>query len=76
MFINTSSLGYSFQKAFQNDNLITGKENTMGIEGNNYRLRHRMRRAFRKNCCFSKKKLHNHLKFFPLTFFYINFRYV
>jgi IS1 family transposase len=33
---------------------ITGKYCTVGIEGNNCRLRHRIRRAFRKTCCFSK----------------------
>ncbi|MCP4648669.1 MAG: IS1 family transposase, partial [PVC group bacterium] len=39
------------------------------------RLRHRVRRAFRKTCCFSKK-LYNHIKAFDLAFFYINFGYV
>ena len=39
---------------FALDNHVTGKENTVGIEGNNCRLRHRIRRAFRKTCCFSK----------------------
>jgi IS1 family transposase/transposase-like protein len=65
----------SFKGAFHADNHITGKENTVGIEGNNCRLRHRIRRAFRKTCCFSKK-LFNHLKAFNLAFFYINFGYV
>jgi IS1 family transposase len=51
----------SFIVVFQEDNHITGKGNTKGIEGNNCRLRHRIRRAFRKTCCFSKK-LFNHLK--------------
>ena len=40
--------------AFSADNHIIGKANTVGIEGNNCRLRHRIRRAFRKTCCFSK----------------------
>ncbi|MBE0443588.1 IS1 family transposase, partial [Psychrobacter sp. FME13] len=31
-----------------------GKQHTVGIEGNNCRLRHRLRRAVRKTCCFSK----------------------
>jgi IS1 family transposase/transposase-like protein len=65
----------SFISAFAADNHITGKENTVGIEGNNCRLRQRIRRAFRKTCCFSKK-LYNHLKAFNLAFFYINFGYV
>jgi len=56
-------------------NHILGKVNTVGIEGNNCRLRHRIRRAFRKTCCFSKI-LRNHLKAFNLAFFYINFGYV
>ena len=62
----------AFKKTFKYDNHIIGKENTIGIEGNNCRLRHRIRRAFRKTCCFSKKLL-NHLKAFNLAFFYINY---
>jgi len=58
----------SFIAVFQEDNHIVGKENTKGIEGNNCRLRHRIRQAFRKTCCFSKK-LFNHLKAFDLAFF-------
>ncbi len=65
----------SFIKAFKSDNNIIGKINTAGIEGNNCRLRHRVGRAFRKTCCFSKK-LYNHMKAFDLAFFYINFGYV
>ena len=45
----------SFKLAFSADNHVTWKRNTVGIEGNNCRLRHRIRRAFRKTCCFSKK---------------------
>jgi IS1 family transposase len=45
----------SFIAVFQQDNHIVGKAHTKGIEGNNCRLRHRIRRAFRKTCCFSKK---------------------
>jgi IS1 family transposase len=65
----------SFIVVFQSDNHIIGKEYTKGIEGNTCRLRHRIRRAFRKTCCFSKK-LFNHLKAFDLAFFYINFGFV
>ena len=65
----------SFVTAFKLDNNIIGKRNTVGIEGNNCRLRHRIRRAFRKTCCFSKK-LFNHLKAFELAFFYINFGHI
>ena len=66
---------YSFKIAFYSDNHIIGKEHTKGIEGNNCRLRHRIKRAFRKTCCFSKK-LFNHFKAFDLAFFYINFGFV
>jgi IS1 family transposase/DNA-binding CsgD family transcriptional regulator len=65
----------SFNNAFSEDNHIIGKTNTKGIEGNNCRLRHRIRRAFRKTCCFSKK-LFNHLKAFNLALFYINYGFV
>ena len=65
----------SFTKVFRKDVLVIGKRDTVGIEGNNCRLRHRIRRAFRKTCCFSKKLL-NHIKAFRLAFFYINFGYV
>jgi IS1 family transposase/transposase-like protein len=65
----------SFVATFKGENHIVGKQYTVGIEGNNCRLRHRIRRAFRKTCCFSKKLL-NHLKAFNLAFFYINFGFV
>jgi IS1 family transposase/transposase-like protein len=65
----------SFKAAFSTDNHVMGKTNTVGIEGNNCRLRHRIRRAFRRTCCFSKK-MYNHFKAFNLAFFYINFGYV
>jgi IS1 family transposase/transposase-like protein len=65
----------SFVAVFQEDSHIIGKENTKGIEGNNCRLRHRIRRAYRKTCCFSKK-LFNHLKAFDLAFFYINYKMI
>jgi IS1 family transposase len=65
----------SFITAFKEDNHVIGKSHTVGIEWNNCRLRHRIRRTFRKTCCFSKK-LFNHLKAFRLAFFYINYGYV
>jgi IS1 family transposase len=45
----------SFVTAFKDKNHLIGKKYTVGIEGNNCRLRHRIRRAFRKTCCFFKK---------------------
>ena len=65
----------SFMTAFNADRQLAGKEYTAGIEGNNCRLRHRVRRAFRKMCCFSKK-LFNHWKAFSVAFFYINYGFV
>ena len=65
----------SFKVAFCADNHVVEKANTIGIEGNNCRLRYPVRQAFRKTCCFSKK-LFSHLKAFDLAFFYINFGYV
>jgi IS1 family transposase len=65
----------SFITAFQEDKKRVGKENTVGIEGNNCRIRHRIRRAFRKTCCFSKK-LFNHWKAYSMAFFYINNGYI
>jgi len=62
----------AFIKAFSADVHDTGKKYTVGIEGNNCRLRHRMRRVFRKSCNFSKKLL-NHYKAFRMTLYYINF---
>ena len=62
----------SFLAVFKEDNHVVGKANTKGIEGNNCRLRHRIRRAFRKTCCFSKSLI-NHFKAFELAFYYINF---
>jgi IS1 family transposase len=65
----------SFVSAFKGENHLTGKKYTVGTERNNCRLRHRILRAFRKICCFSKKLL-NHLNAFNLAFFYINFGFV
>ena len=50
-----------------------GKAYTVAIEGNNCKLRNRIKRAFRKTCCFSKKQI-NHLK--TLAFFYITYGYI
>ena len=52
-----------------------GKQHTVGIEGNNCRLRQRIRRAVRRTCCFSKKMLY-HLKVFAIGFFYINYGFI
>jgi IS1 family transposase/transposase-like protein len=65
----------SFTAAFGDEVKFRGKRYTVGIEGDNCRLRHRIRRAFRKTCCFSKK-LKNHMKAFAITFFYINYGYL
>jgi IS1 family transposase len=65
----------SFLTTFGEDPHIVGKAYTVGIEGNNRRLRHRLRRVFRRTCCFSKK-LYNHWKAFNMVFFYINYRFV
>jgi IS1 family transposase len=67
--------GDSFLSAFKEDNQVVGKEHTVGIEGNKCRLRHRIRRAFRRTCCFSKN-LFNHWKAFDLAFFYLNYGFV
>jgi IS1 family transposase len=64
-----------FISAFKGERHLAGKRYTMGIEGNNCRLRRRARRAFRRTCCFSKKLI-NHLKAFGIVFFYINFGFV
>ncbi|MDR1056886.1 MAG: hypothetical protein LBL90_14000 [Prevotellaceae bacterium] len=44
----------SFATAFKGGNHRAGKKYTVGTEGNTCRLRHRIRRAFRKTCYFSK----------------------
>ncbi|MBC6426312.1 MAG: IS1 family transposase [Ekhidna sp.] len=46
-----------FKRAFSDTHQVIGKE---GIEGNNCRLRHGIRRAFRRTCFFSKK-MENHI---------------
>jgi IS1 family transposase len=65
----------SFLAVFGEDAHSAGKAHTVGIEGNNCRLRHRIRRAFRMTCCFSKT-LANHRKAFAMAFFYINYGFV
>ena len=67
--------GESFLSAFREDKRLVGKKYTKGIEEDNCRLRHRIRRAFRKTCCFSKSLI-NHLKGFDMTFFYINYGHI
>jgi IS1 family transposase len=61
--------------AFREDRHVVGKAHTAGIEGNNCRLRHRVRRVFRRTCCFSKSII-NHRKVFDMVFFYINYGFV
>ena len=61
----------SFVTTFKKCKQLIGKFFTVGIEGNNCRLRHRIRRGFRRSCNFSKN-LDNHFKAFDLVFFYIN----
>ena len=58
----------SFITAFKNCEQSIGKFFTVGIEGNNCKIRHRIRRGFRRSCNFSKK-IENHFKAFDLTFF-------
>ena len=65
----------TFMSVFQEENHKIGKKYTTDIEGNNTLLRHRIRRAVRKTCCFSKK-FENHIKAFEIVFFYINFGYI
>jgi IS1 family transposase len=64
--------GERFVSVFGSDKHDVGKKHTVGIEGNNCRMRHRIRRTFRRTCCFSKT-LFNHGKAFEMAFFYINF---
>jgi IS1 family transposase len=65
----------SFLGTFGEGPHLAGKKRTVGIEGNNCRLRHRIRRVFRRTCCFSKK-LYNHWKAFAMSFLYINYGFV
>ena len=65
----------SFLTAFDFDFKKVGKRHTVDIEGNNNRFRQRLRRVFRKTCCFSKKLI-NHFKAFDLLFHYVNYGWV
>jgi IS1 family transposase len=65
----------SFLAVFGEDEHLVGKKYTRGIEGNNCRLRQRIRRVFRRTCCFSKN-LFNHRKAFDMAFFYINYGFL
>ena len=65
----------AFCKNLTNAEHDIGKQYTNGIEGNNCLLRHRLRRVFRKTCCFSKK-LANHIKAIEMTIFYLKYHAV
>ena len=65
----------SFVEIFGSEKSNLGKKYTVGIEGNNCRLRHRIRQILRKICCFSKGFLY-HFKTFDLAFHYINYGFV
>jgi IS1 family transposase/transposase-like protein len=65
----------AFLGAFKGSIMPLGKAYATGIEGNNCRLRHRIRRIFRKTCCFSKK-FENHKKAFGMAVFYINYGFM
>ncbi|MBC6400651.1 MAG: IS1 family transposase, partial [Ekhidna sp.] len=65
----------SFKRVFSGTNHLIGKTGTKGIEENNCRIRHRIRRAFRRTCCFSKK-MENHIKAFEFAFYYINYGHI
>ncbi|MGP9705232.1 IS1 family transposase [Psychrobacter sp. AOP31-E1-50] len=65
----------SFITDFKLDHKRIGKQHTVGIERNNCRLRHRLRRAVRKTFCLSEK-LDNHFQVFDLVFLYVNYGYV
>jgi IS1 family transposase len=64
----------SFKKIFPANKHLIGK-NIKSIEGNNCLLRHRLRRFFRRSCCFSKQLIY-HIKAFEMVCFYINFGYI
>ena len=65
----------AFKTVFKSERQLLGKAYTKSIEGNNCRLRHRIRGSFRRTCCFSKK-LRNHIKAFEIAFFYLNYGYI
>ena len=62
----------AFVTAFSDaDDQWIGKRHTCAIEGNNCRIRHRLSRAIRRSCCFSKQMFY-HIKVFDIGFVYIN----
>lgn len=61
-----------FLTAFDFDFKKVGKRHKIDIEGNNSCFRQRLRRVFRKTCCFSIK-LTNHVKACDLIFHYVNY---
>lgn len=61
----------SFVQVFKDEKTTVGKYYTVGIEGNNCRLRQRVKRVARRTCSFSKK-IEYHKKIFELVFYYIN----
>jgi IS1 family transposase len=67
--------GDNFLGVFGEGGHLVGKEHTVGIEGNDCQLRHRIRKVFQRTCCFSMR-LFNHLKAFDMAFFYINYGFV
>jgi IS1 family transposase len=72
--ITTDTWG-SFLSVYGEGGHVGGKEHTVGIEGNNCRQRHRIRRVFGRTSCFSKS-VFKHLKSFDMAFFYINYGFV
>ena len=65
----------SFKQAFAEFDHLVGKQYTVGIEGNNNQLRHKIACALRRSRCFSKRKFF-HLKAFDMLFHYVHFGYV
>lgn len=62
----------AFINAFSDaDDQWIGKQHTKAIEGNNCRIRHRLSRAIRRSCCFSKT-LFYHIKAFNIGFWAMN----
>jgi IS1 family transposase len=64
-----------FLIAFKDSIMILGKAHATTIEENNCCLRHRVRRIFRRSCCFSKS-FENHKKSFDMAIFFINYGFV
>ena len=62
----------AFINAFSDaDDQWIGKQHTVAIEGNNCRIRHKLSRAIRRSCSFSKS-LFYHIKAFDIGFWAIN----